>query len=587
MNAQNDTKYVRKMFAGFLIPSLTASFWLSLSNIVDSLVIGQKMQENGLAAANLVLPIFMVFNVLDVGLATGGAMAYNKLLGEGKLKEARAHFTQIIVSGALISLFFTGCGLFLIRPVLWLLGVSPEQTAVYEMTRDYAQILLIAAPLFFLAMILYEFIRNDNGTVRATVGFVAGGVLDIVLNIVFVLVLEMGVQGAIYATVIGKAVSVLVYIGHFFGKNQILRFRFGKISARSVLRSFRIGFAASNQYVLQFIFLLTANQILIHAHGETGVAVFGLILNVSYVVLSLFEGTISAMQPLVTTFFGEHDRKAAREVLRRSFFTATFTTAALAAMAFIFAPQICGVFGLTDAVSVKYGSEGVRIFLFSAVIAGWNMLYAGYAQASGQEKWCFVLTVMRNLIVLLPCMLVCSLFGSLSVFWWMYLLNESISLLVTVCLMRVRKSALFAEDPDERILRTWISGENSDLAKATAETEAFCEQCEASMKQQYYVTLAVEETCAAIIQNAFEKQKIARSQSYIMITLIALPGGDFELHIRDNALLYNPFDEFTKKLANMDDTEGLNAIGILLVKKKSKSFFYRRYLGFNVLVITV
>ena len=75
MNAQNDTKYVRKMFAGFLIPSLTASFWLSLSNIVDSLVIGQKMQENGLAAANLASQAKgeNAYTVLDLAAAPSDA----------------------------------------------------------------------------------------------------------------------------------------------------------------------------------------------------------------------------------------------------------------------------------------------------------------------------------------------------------------------------------------------------------------------------------------------------------------------------------------------------------------------------------
>lgn len=107
------------------------------------------------------------------------------------------------------------------------------------------------------------------------------------------------------------------------------------------------------------------------------------------------------------------------------------------------------------------------------------------------------------------------------------------------------------------------------------------------MKQSYYVTLTVEEICSAIIANAFGKQNRIGEENYIQLTLVANPNGDFELHLRDNATFFNPFDMVTKRILDADSTEGLDAIGILMVKQKAKQFFYRRYLGFNVLVITV
>ena len=105
--------------------------------------------------------------------------------------------------------------------------------------------------------------------------------------------------------------------------------------------------------------------------------------------------------------------------------------------------------------------------------------------------------------------------------------------------------------------------------------------------QSYYVTLTVEEICSAIIANAFGKQNRLNEQNYIQLTLVAQENGDFELHLRDNAKSFNPFDMVTKRILDANNTEGLDAIGILMVKKKAKQFFYRRYLGFNVLVITV
>ena len=115
------------------------------------------------------------------------------------------------------------------------------------------------------------------------------------------------------------------------------------------------------------------------------------------------------------------------------------------------------------------------------------------------------------------------------------------------------------------------------------ETEAFCEEQNADARQTYYVSMAVEEVCSAIMRSAFTGD----GDEYIQLTLIAEPSGCFELHIRDNARNFNPFDMKTRRASVEDDENSLDSIGILMVKSKARSFFYRRYQGFNTLTVTV
>lgn len=582
-----DRRFLNKMFLRFLIPSLFTAFSLSLSNIVDSLVIGQRMQESGLAAVSLTLPIYMIYNVLDVGLATGSAMRVSQLLGSGDAAEARRHFTGAIRLALLVSLPFVLIGLFLTAPVIRLLGASPEQAEVYRFTFEYAQILLCAAPLFFLNFAFYENVRIDNDEILASAGFIAGTVADFVLNFVFVLGLNLGVRGAILATVIGQTVSVCIYLAHFLRPNHILRFVRTKMPWKSLLHSYRLGFAGSSKYVLQFVFLVTANQMLMHLFGPLGVAVFDFLLNINYVVSSLFEGCLSAMQPLVNTFTGEQNRSFARAVLQKSMLCGTVLTGALTAAAWIAAPQLCAAFGITDAASVQAAAGSLRIYLLSVIFAGWNLIYSGYAQASGHEKWCYFMTFLRNFAVLMPCMLACTLFGTLTQFWWMYPLTELLSLALWLLMLRRKHDYFLDVTDDDRILRMGLSADRADVSVLMEKTERFCEQWEAGMKQTYYVTLVIEEICTAIQQNAKTKSEQSSDRIYIQITLIAKRDGSFELHLRDNARIYNPMDMITKEILSADSDDGLDAIGILMVKKKAKQFFYRRYLGFNVLVITV
>ena len=584
---EGNRNFVKRMFYRFLIPSLATSFFLSLSNIVDSLVIGQRMQESGLAAVSLTLPIFMVYNVLDIALSTGGAMTYSQMLGVGNVKKARAHFTQTAALSLLLSLPFVLLGLIGTPLVAWILGAAPEQGEVYRYTLDYAQILLLAAPLFFLNFVFYEFIRVDDGEVRASVGFIAGTVADFTLNFVFVLGLGLGVRGAILATVAGQLISILIYLGHFLHPGHVLQFCRGALQKKELLQSFRLGFAGSSRYILQFIFLLSANQILIRNHGALGVAVFDLLLNVNYVAFSLFDGSLSTMQPLVTTFIGEHHFDAAKSTLKRALVWGSALTAGLLAVIGVFAPQICCAFGVTEAAANHEGTAAVRIFLIGVLFAGWNTLYAGFAQASGHEMLTFLMFLLRNLAVLLPCMFVFSLFGRLSVIWWMYPAAEIISMAVWMLAIKKTNSSFLDQTEDTHILRTGLGNDPKEIGSVIQAVEGFCEKWEASMKQSYYVTLTVEEICSAIILNAFDKQNRIAEENYIQLTLVAKENGDFELHLRDNAKSFNPFDMVTKQILNADSTEGLESIGILMVKQKAKQFFYRRYLGFNVLVITV
>lgn len=575
------------MFYRFLIPSLTASFFLSLSNIVDSLVIGQRMQESGLAAVSLTLPIFMVYNVLDVALSTGGAMTYAQMLGVGNAEKARTHFTQITVLALLLSLPFVLLGVIGTSAVVRLLGAAPEQGEVYRFAYEYAQILLLSAPLFFLNFVFYEFIRVDDGEVRASVGFIAGTVTDFVLNLVFVLGLNFGVRGAILATVLGNTVSILIYLGHFLHAGHVLRFRRDRLQKAELRQSFRIGLAGSSKYILQFIFLIAANQILLRKYGALGAAVFDLLLNVNYVAASLFDGCLATMQPLVTTFIGEHYFGAAKRTLNRAALWGTALTAAASVLIGIFASEVCTLFGLSETAANREGTAAVRIFLISVLIAGFNTLFAGFAQAVGREKWTYLMSVLRNAAVLLPCLILFSLFGKLSALWWMYPAAEILSMGIWFAALKLRKSRFFKVTESKRIFRTELGSDPAEIGNAIEAAEAFCGAWDASMKQSYYVTLTVEEICSAIIANAFGKQNRRNEQNYIQLTLVARENGDFELHLRDNAKSFNPFDMVTKRILDANNTEGLDAIGILMVKKKAKQFFYRRYLGFNVLVITV
>ena len=574
-------KFTQKMFYRFLAPSLVCSAALACGNIVDALVVGNRMGEPGLAAISLMLPIYMVFNVFDIGISIGGSIEFAKLLGEGKAKAAKIHFNRMLQAALAISILFAVLGNLFLPQILYCLGATANDTALYEMSYTYAKILVSAAPLFFINFLLYYFIRNDDNQKLASIGFIIGNVLDIVLNYVFVILFDFGVAGAIWSTVIGQAVSILIYLPHLFMKHNILGLQAIRPCRREVFKSFRTGLSTSNQYLFQFLFILFANNILMRIGGQGGVAIFDVVLNTSYIALCLYDATGATLQPLISTFTGEKNKAAESKVLKLSLIWGMGLSMVLILAIGVFAENICGFFGLSENISL--GVYALRLTCIGAVFAGVSIILSAYYQSAGQVKWSFGIGLLRNCIVLLPLTVVFG-FSGMQNFWWVFPVTEMVSLVVWAVWRRIGKPVSVDGALDKtRIYSRIIENKYEDISTLIAEVEEFCDKWEAEVKQSYYVTMTVEEICQAIIKNAFGGD----GGEYIQLTLIASENGVFELHIRDNATTFNPFDMITKKVDIDDSDRDLESLGILMIKNKAQDFFYRRYQGFNTLTVKV
>ncbi len=574
--------FTSRMFYRFLIPSMMVSIGLSLSNIADALVVGAKMGETGLAAIGLVTPIFMIFNVMDLGIAIGGSVKYSRLLGEGKAQAGVRDFNQMLYASLLISILMALLGCMFLPSIMRLLGTVPSDGALYMAASSYAGILFMSAPLFFLNFLFYFYIRCDDNQKLASIGLFIGNSVDIILNIVFVILLHMGVEGAAFATVIGKAAAICIYLPHLLRKHRILRFELTRPDLKLILNNFRNGFSSSSRYLFQFILFIIMNNMLMQIGGEDGLAIFDVTVNFSYILFAVYEGIGSSIQPLIGTFYGEKNRKAIRITLSLALrWSFLLGTAAALTVVFMAVP-ICSLFGLsTD--NLVLGSIAVRLLCISTVFGGFSVVMGCYYQAIGKEKLVLLINFLRTFALYLIFAFLFAALGIRSV-WWMFPATELASFIV----WGLWKGSMDRTSPMswemlkvERILSQTIE-KKEDFSLLTTEVESFCDRWSASPTQQYYVNLMVEEICQAIILYGFTELE----NGYIELTLIANEDSTFELHIRDNAIKYNPFDMKTKRLEN-DSDEGMEGIGILMVKSKAREFFYRRYQGFNTLTVKV
>ena len=566
--------FTDRMFRRFFLPTLFSAIGWALGDIADALFVGIRLGKVGLATMSLVAPVYMIYNVLDVGIAIGTSVKYTQALGKGKAKKGVEIFSQMTIVAIVLSILVAAIGLLAMPYILRFLGAGNENGELWNYTKEYLQIMFLGAPLTFLYFLLYYCVRCDDNEKLASAGYTIGFLTDVAASAVFIMGFKLDVKGAIYATVLGKAVGVAIFMLHFTRKWSILRFRPVKLNFKTIFSTLKTGMASSVGYIGQFIALIVVNNLLLKTGGSEALAILNVVQNVSYVSLAIYTALGDTVQPLSATFYAEHNDDAIRRVLTLGMRIGVISGGLIAIAFAFFAPSVCSLFGLEDA-AIDSGAFAVRLFCLSVIPAGFNMIWSSCFQAIKREKLVFIINQLRTFICFLAFALILSRF-ELKWFWFTFLGAELLTLAIWGPIAYFRKQEI-----SDKIFTYLLDVNSSDLSDILSKAEEFCEVNEVNMKQSYTIVMCIEEVCQAIIENAFNR----KGDKYIMLSLCIENDGSIVLHFRDNAATFNPFA--MRMGQNYEDEEHLASLGIQMVKNKSKQFFYRHYSGFNTLTVEV
>ena len=573
-NTLKSKSFTDNMFRRLFWPTLLSAIGLALGDIADALFVGIRIGKIGLATMSLVAPVYMIYNVLDIGIAIGASVHYTRALGKGKAKEGINVFSQMLMFAVALSIIIAVAGQFLMPYILRLLGAGSRESDLWNYTEQYLQVMFWGAPLTFLYFLLYYCVRCDDNEKLASAGFFAGYFTDVAASALFILVFKLDVRGAIFATVLGKAVGVIIFAFHFTRKWAILRFRFSKPDFKLIFSALKTGMSSSLGFIGQFVALLIANKLLLRLGDDTALAQMNVVQNVSYFSLAIYYALGDTAQPLCGTFYAERNKDAIKRVMSLSVGIGVVTGGVIAALFAAFAPQVCTLFGLTGS-AVTDGAFAVRIFCFSVIPAGISLTWSPCFQTIGRERLVLLINQLRTFACFTVFALILSTAG-LKWFWFVFPVAEVAAIAVWVPFAHLKRKKV-----SDVVFSYLLDANSTDIADLIAKAEAFCEENEASTKQIYYVTMCVEEVCQAIIENAFRKE----GDEYIQLTLYFEDDKTAVLHMRDNAVDFNPFSMKTGR--DYENAENLASLGIQMVKAKSKKFFYRRYAGFNTLTVEV
>jgi len=581
----------RSMFFRVLLPSLASAIPLAMADIADAFTVGNQLGETGLAALGIITPIYMLYNVFGYGFSTGGCITHTRLLSRNKDEEVLAHAKYHSLLLLLITIPIVVIGNLLLPHFLGFLGVNPSHSVLYDYCVVYARPLICAAPIFMLNFLLYDFVRCDDDPALATLGFSIGCYSDVVLNLILVFVFKLGIKGSIYATILAQLISVLIISLHLFGTRGVLHIKnllkplpFNSEVRSDISSSLTTGFSSSIRYVLQFLFLLAGNRILMRAgdagriNGHLYVAVFDLISNISYFTFSIYQATTDAMSPLTATFAEEHDQQSLDYVFSLSLRTGLLLGCALAFLFGLLASPISAVFGLSSSATLAVSVPAVRIFLLSSPFAGAFFIFLGFYQSIEQIHLTAFATILRSLFLAIPLSLFIGYYDPAN-YWLTYPISEICTILIILLIHGFSKPGLL--DRSIRVCSTSMTNQNRELNQVLTMVTEFCEKQQIPVRKAVHIQSSVEELCLVTMAQAFT----GKPGEYIRLTLVEKSKDDYRLYIRNSAPFFNPLDMKMAKLQKDSETELLDSIGVMMVRKNSRSLYYRYFLGFNVLTV--
>lgn len=396
-------KPVRQLFFHYLMPSIFGTMVTSIYVLADTIIIGKGIGTVAMAALNIALPVYNIFFGLGLLSGVGGSVLMSIFRGKGEKQKADACFTaSFLMTFVFLAVSMVVCTGYM-EHIALLLGGTPE-TMPYIM--DYLPYITWGMGVFFLSSYLQTFVRNDGAPKLAMCGVITGGIVNIILDYVFVFPMHMGMKGAALATVIGSLLTVVILAGHFLSERNQLHFTLKGIRPSDFRNIAVNGFSSFFIEAASGFTIFVFNLQLLKYNGNTGVSVFGVISNTAIVVTCLCKGINQAAQPILSTNFGAGEWDRIRSVRTLTIRTTLIVCAVPVLLGLAVPDLFTYIFLNPDDAILALSASAIRIYFTGFLMMGINMVFICCFQALFQNGNAFLLCLLRGciLVILFACL---------------------------------------------------------------------------------------------------------------------------------------------------------------------------------------
>jgi putative MATE family efflux protein len=422
---------VSRLMLKFFVPAFIGVFINALYNIVDRIFIGQGVGSMALSGVSVTFPIMLIvmgFGML-IGIGAGVLVSIN--LGKHDMKKAEQVLGSSFLLMLLVSVLITIIGFSIKETMLNSFGATAETV---EYANDYLNIILAGTVFQVVGFSLNNIIRAEGNARTAMYSMLIAAGINMILNPVFIFGFGMGVKGSAYATVISMIVLTIWVIFHFRSRKSVVRLKveYIRFNPKILVEILAIGMAPFFMQIAASIVQGLLNTKLIAFGGDLAVGAMGIVNSVLTLIIMAIVAINMASQPIISFNYGAKSYHRVKDTLRIAIIAATVISVFAFMVVETIPSGIVKLFNSSDSGLLEFGKEGLRMCMMALPFVGFQVVAGNFFQSMGNAKIAVLLTLLRQVIILIPLLFLLPHFFGLHGIWMAMPISDFLSATIVV-----------------------------------------------------------------------------------------------------------------------------------------------------------
>lgn len=435
----------------FALPAILSNLVGSLYNIADQIFVGQKLGTVGNAATNIAFPLVLLMVTVYVTIGSGGSSKFSLLQGAGENDSAGKAVGNSLMALTVSGIILMVVTLIFLHPLMVLFGAKGE---TLELATAYTKIIAIGAPFQILGAGGSMLIRADGSPKYAMASTLIGAVLNIILDPIFIFTLDMGIEGAAIATIIGQMVGAVFSLAYFRKfKSVHLKKEHFTLNGTILRAVCGLGLPAGLMQIAVMLVQIMMNNIL-GFYGEQSVygrdipiAVSGVVTKINSIFTATFTGISQSCQPIFGYNYGAGKYRRVNEAFHYAAKIMLVIGGIALLMFEVFPHQLLEIFQKGDELYLEFGTNYLRIFMFGTLINGITVLVSNFFPAIGRAREGTIASLSRQVLFQLPLLIVFPLMWGLNGVLFVGPVSDFAAMFL--CLILVRKTLKMLQNTNQ------------------------------------------------------------------------------------------------------------------------------------------
>lgn len=427
------TKPIGKLLVQYSVPAIIASVATSLYNIVDSIFIGRGVGAMAIAGLAITFPLMNLVIAFCTLIAVGGATISSIFLGQKNIARATDVVNNVLSLCLIHSIVFGGLTFIFLDQILYFFGATGE-TISYA--REFMQIILLGTPISYVFIGLNNLMRATGYPKKAMISALLSVGVNIVLAPIFIFTLGWGIKGAALATVCGQTAAFIWVLAHFISKKSFVHFRLDCkwLTGGIIKRIYAIGLSPFLMNVCACIVVIFINKALLDYGGDAGnlcVGAYGILNRTTMFFVMIVFGVTQGMQPILGFNYGAGQWDRVMRTLKIGIGLGVAITTVGWIVTELLPNTVSSLF-TTDSTLIEIARRGFRIYFICYPVVGCQIVIQNFFQSVGKPKLSIFLSLTRQLIFLIPFLIIFPRFFGVDGVWASMSASDIIAFLFAV-----------------------------------------------------------------------------------------------------------------------------------------------------------